>query len=1273
METNMQLKKILILLVITIFCSLVYANGNMTSFELGAGMYRNLTTDWLGNHWHGGIYTGFSYEQDTKRGVMKYKEMDYNGHFTPRCQTEKYKKILDLDNLGVSLAQLKDEFINHHNDDDDLQHYGFSNGGAYRGAYSRDLSAITRSDIVDTAGNMMRDDIGYCFMDMIQTNLIWQSWPPGWYESWNGKISRINDMRCDAVVEYSYEKNDVMVAMNDNITHSGMSHMHAHNNLHGGSTNPGSEELCPRIQAGDRGNASTFEPLEVENPILKEFSVNPHSGNLALEVAISDNASVKAYLSIEVSDTINDDWKVIKSIDGTIWDFNSVELDEEDYYHNQNGLCYILWNKELEDGTFWNNSSENTKYRISIIDQGANYYQTVKLPASITGNVSVGDNSIDITDVSIFLNKHGSSEYDTVIHPDDNGDFSYIFAPGALGIYDIKYSLNTSSDNYYFQRIKNVTTDSYTVLEPITLVPVDFNNVVVTKNMSLPFFHTIQEAVNYVTRYGNESNTIKVFSGTYEEGISFTPISAISADRHIKITGTDKNTCIISGSVIFYSELVQYNSSDILENFTITDGAPALYLVSGSPLVKNVNIINSGNNNTISAIVINSSPTLDNCVVDNYDVPGELGGAIYIDNGTLLPAIIKNSEIKNCSAARGGAIYSKGTLGVGGVSLIDNYIHSNTIIDCPDPQEKGVALYFEDTYNLKLIGNIISNNSCPGDRNLIYLDNCDNTVIDNNTIVDNPNQTGILVDHCENTLIRSNIISGTYRGVNRIYGDPLTLSYNLINGSNYDYLGNITLGNGNIIGTGLTPFIDPQLDSNFIPRWDVDAKSVCIDAGYPGYLDSDDTRIDIGAKPTITHQNDNFVLYNYSSTRSATRFKWLSFPALDNRTAIMGNSQLVYDGDMAKYLLADVFDSSILDNVTWWEYGALQESVLEYEGNGIWENEDETFISTQGYIFEVANNLTSSVSLNVSGFKETSNTEISLKGGGKENWIGYFLDDEHTVKEAFSDVYENLTMIQTQKWAIAKDKNGNWVGDKILPLKYGDMVIVECINDCTFSWNNEGTTVPIEPLKSTAFTWEEEAQYIPIFIEVEETRSAPLEVAVLVNGECKGAGVVEEGEVTILAYILECQNEDVEFEFYYGERADNTIKSEYKMSDLDGSYVSEKISIDSEAKYYQVSFREEDDVVELPKNLSMSNYPNPFNPNTTISYALPEDSNVEITIFNVKGQKVTTLVNEAKNAGYHKSIWSGMDASGKPQSSGIYFYSLKTGNKIINKKMMLLK
>ncbi|MFO7897039.1 MAG: FlgD immunoglobulin-like domain containing protein [Candidatus Cloacimonadales bacterium] len=96
--------------------------------------------------------------------------------------------------------------------------------------------------------------------------------------------------------------------------------------------------------------------------------------------------------------------------------------------------------------------------------------------------------------------------------------------------------------------------------------------------------------------------------------------------------------------------------------------------------------------------------------------------------------------------------------------------------------------------------------------------------------------------------------------------------------------------------------------------------------------------------------------------------------------------------------------------------------------------------------------------------------------------------------------------------------------------------------------------------------------------------------------------------------------------------------------------------------------------IELTDSIIINNYPNPFNPSTNIKFIIEASSNIELTIFNVKGQKIKTLVHSNYPQGVHTVIWNGENESGKPVSSGIYYYHLKSNGKTAaNKRCLLLK
>ncbi|NUN69149.1 MAG: T9SS type A sorting domain-containing protein [Bacteroidetes bacterium] len=94
----------------------------------------------------------------------------------------------------------------------------------------------------------------------------------------------------------------------------------------------------------------------------------------------------------------------------------------------------------------------------------------------------------------------------------------------------------------------------------------------------------------------------------------------------------------------------------------------------------------------------------------------------------------------------------------------------------------------------------------------------------------------------------------------------------------------------------------------------------------------------------------------------------------------------------------------------------------------------------------------------------------------------------------------------------------------------------------------------------------------------------------------------------------------------------------------------------------------------LPVEFALEqNYPNPFNPSTTIQFALPSDASVRLTVYDILGREVRSLVNTDMAAGYHNVAWDGRNNKGTSVASGIYIYRIEAGQFISTKKMMLLK
>ncbi|MDP8321052.1 MAG: GLUG motif-containing protein [Candidatus Stygibacter australis] len=101
---------------------------------------------------------------------------------------------------------------------------------------------------------------------------------------------------------------------------------------------------------------------------------------------------------------------------------------------------------------------------------------------------------------------------------------------------------------------------------------------------------------------------------------------------------------------------------------------------------------------------------------------------------------------------------------------------------------------------------------------------------------------------------------------------------------------------------------------------------------------------------------------------------------------------------------------------------------------------------------------------------------------------------------------------------------------------------------------------------------------------------------------------------------------------------------------------------------------DEEEAPPVPDQFNLlPNYPNPFNPETCISYNLPFECQTELSIYNIKGKKIITLVNGIQEAGFHSHIWNGKDENGLEISSGVYIYRLETEYYKMAKTMVLVK
>ncbi|MFC1898288.1 FlgD immunoglobulin-like domain containing protein [Candidatus Cloacimonadota bacterium] len=412
----------------------------------------------------------------------------------------------------------------------------------------------------------------------------------------------------------------------------------------------------------------------------------------------------------------------------------------------------------------------------------------------------------------------------------------------------------------------------------------------------------------------------------------------------------------------------------------------------------------------------------------------------------------------------------------------------------------------------------------------------------------------------------------------------------------------------------------------------------------------------------FSQSGDHLIKSRIDTIRFKRGIKWLSFPALD---------VVLDDANLASYVLYDILDPNILEEVDAKTY------IIDYNSlNQTWNNITNQFLRTQGFIFEMNDDF----DLDVPGFKVSDETSIAVYGSSVENWVGYWIDETQHVSDAFEDYWEdeNITLIQHQFWsAIYRDEEWGYkmTNEQEPTLSYGDMVIVKCGTTISnFQWS---TGTPEEQRTvfpdTEYYSFTEQTSYTPIFIELEEN-DQPQEIGAFVNGTCIGATVVDGSLAQINAYTSSAPSGNVELEFYYNSRSANKIFSNYNCGNLeDPDYVSQQINTSENADAWFVSFRDDSSMVPTQASITLNNYPNPFNPSTTISYNLPHEDQVTLSIYNIKGQLVKILVQGSQPEGYYEVVWNGNDEAGKHVSSGIYYYRINACGKTLNKKMIILK
>ena len=638
---------------------------------------------------------------------------------------------------------------------------------------------------------------------------------------------------------------------------------------------------------------------------------------------------------------------------------------------------------------------------------------------------------------------------------------------------------------------------------------------------------------------------------------------------------------------------------------------------------------------------------------------GTPGGAMYIASSTNVN-IATNRFLHNTTTGTGGTVYVNS---VSPIRIEGNLFRDNIMDQIGLIYTKTDALGFDNctfTTNDYISHNIIHSgfevNSYSSSPFITIGIDCSGTLNISNAVfikgnLDTNEYKSIISAYSPVNMNFTNCIFQT-RDVDADFQNAthppqpatISVSYSLFDN---DFTG-VTNANHNTCNVS-----DMGLDSNYIPIWNQTTMSPCIDTGT-GANDPDGTPADIGAIRAGDHKYEEYTMPGPNA------IKWMSFPVLNRIT-----DGYCMNGNFFDTILNPVW----LDVIKYKPNNCLEKEIIW--GNGDWANLTEDVSSLQGYKIMMTPNAPTDLMISTPGHLQAPHTVIPLSQG--ENWLGYFQETSSKPLDALAPILSYIDLIQTQNWTMIKVPGWGWIHSNNWVINYGDMVIVNALQACSFTWNNTHLVDPKIVAKATAFAYTEKMDYTPFYITIPDAKSVdmPTEIGLYVNGICKGASVVEEELTHICAYLEDDEEitpENADLVFFYSSKSIPQNKSIYKLSDGQLQYNREGIT------YYSIEIKDMGHVVPAPQEVMLSqNYPNPFNPSTTISYSLPEDGLVELNIYNMKGQLVQTLLHEHQGIGTHRVVWNGKDSNANSCSTGMYFYKLTFNGKSIIKKMLIMK
>ena len=694
-----------------------------------------------------------------------------------------------------------------------------------------------------------------------------------------------------------------------------------------------------------------------------------------------------------------------------------------------------------------------------------------------------------------------------------------------------------------------------------------------------------------------------------------------------------------------------------------------------------------------------------------------------------------NNSVFNQNKASNGTIALLGPMNVNitGCKFKQNALFSRRDIDNSGDPYISIApavdiISFQNTSMLvkRCVFDSDSTNYIHNEMSVLYADRTPNMKFINNTIANCRNINGInwKSTSTSNNIFKyyNNLFYDNYSDMNGTANNIVPIN-RLIGAGTVSICNSMTHGynwptsyhpypNGLPVGTIVDckdTSVDIAFDGvNLVPYWTSSSKSIALidkgkkdtdDDGTEWYNDSDDcdadaTRSDIGAKSAAEHETHSITLTNEVNNTA----NWICFPALDK----------LYTGtpdvDHISYVLNEYHDNNLLR-----DFDPLMQTCNRkynepnpysiYWNINSWQHADYALRSQYGFKLQLTSG-TNSVRIDDDGFRcgQTGNLDntITLNAGSllapNEVWVGYFFG--YSVSPLISipsNVLSNLLEIKTKYWSMSRATlNQPWAYSSRTPkFNYGEAVSLKYAgtSNANFTWQPDLTKGDNEPYYepiSKHFIYNEKLDYVPFYINIANNKSIAKsgngELALFVNGECYGSEVVYGDTIQINGYINDIPNIDqatIEFRYWDGSaKAVEQKIDDYAVYNQNYHvYEARPLELNTRDAFYTLSFNPQDITNgSVPAVTSLeTNYPNPFNPETTIKYSVAKAGKVNLSIYNAKGQLVRTLINSTMEPGFRSIVWKGENNNGSKVSSGVYFYRLQTAEKVMTKKMLLMK